>query len=113
VPGANPAIGDVSDATNKGRHTTTTSVLYDLNASSHIIDSPGIREFALRTLRNDELADGFREFKPLLGQCKFRDCSHHKEPGCAIAQAVKTGTISRRRWESYQAIAASFASGRD
>ncbi len=108
VPGAEPQIGDVSDATNKGRHTTTNSALYDINPAAHIIDSPGIREFGLRPLPANELANGFREFKTVLGQCKFRDCTHHKEPGCAVAMAVKDGRISQKRWESFRTIADSF-----
>lgn len=108
VPGAEPNIGNVSSSTNKGRHTTTNSALYDINPTTHIIDSPGIREFGLKPLNAAELASGFREFKSLLGQCKFRDCTHYKEPGCAIAEAVKKGDISRQRWESYRLIAESF-----
>ena len=108
IPGAEPQIGDVSDATNKGRHTTTNSALYDINPTTHIIDSPGIREFGLRSLPADELAYGFREFKAVLGQCKFRDCTHHKEPGCAVAMAVKDGRISQKRWESFRTIADSY-----
>lgn len=111
IPGAEPEIGNVSESTSKGRHTTTTSALYDINPTTHIIDSPGIREFGLRPLPAEELANGFKEFKPFLGQCKFRDCSHHKEPGCAIAAAVSSGAISRQRWESYETIADSFKAG--
>ena len=109
VPDATPTVADVSDATNKGKHTTSNSTLYDLDQSTHIIDSPGIREFGLKPLSPQQLSHGFREFRPYLGQCKFRDCTHHLEPGCAIARAVKAGKISQKRWDSYQAIAASFS----
>ena len=108
VAGATPAIANVSDATNKGRHTTTNSTLYEIDATTHIIDSPGIREFGLKPLPFDELSHGFKEFRPYLGQCKFRDCTHHKEPGCAITQAVKAGKIAEKRWLSFLAIAESF-----
>ena len=108
VPDATPAIAGISAATNKGRHTTSNSTLYDIDPHTHIIDSPGIREFGLKPLSADELSHGFVEFRPFLGQCKFRDCTHHQEPGCAIAQAVKAGKIAKARWDSYQAIADSF-----
>ena len=111
VPHATPTIASVSDATNKGRHTTTNITLYDIDNHTHIIDSPGIREFGLKPLPYHELSHGFKEFRPYLGQCKFRDCTHHQEPGCAIAQAVKSGNISRKRWESFQTIADSFTNG--
>lgn len=109
VPNAAPTIADISDATNKGKHTTSNSTLYDIDHNTHIIDSPGIREFGLKPLSADDLSHGFREFRAFIGQCKFRDCTHHQEPGCAIAQAVKKNEISQKRWDSYQAIAASFS----
>lgn len=108
VAGATPAIASVSNANNKGRHTTTNSTLYQIDATTHIIDSPGIREFGLKSLPFDQLSHGFKEFRPYLGQCKFRDCTHQKEPGCAIAQAVKAGKIAEKRWHSFLAIADSF-----
>lgn len=109
APDTEPVVASVSTATNKGRHTTTTTHLYTLDESTHIIDSPGIREFGLKPVDVQQLSQGFREFQPFLGQCKFRDCTHHSEPGCAIAEAVKTGEIHRKRWQSYRAIADSFA----
>ena len=108
VPHATPTIAGVSEATNKGKHTTSNSTLYDIDPQTHIIDSPGIREFGLKPLSPEDLSHGFREFRPYLGQCKFRDCTHHQEPGCAIAQAVKAGKITAQRWDSYKAIADSF-----
>jgi len=91
LPSANPRIGKVSQATNKGQHTTTHTALYDLDNDSFIIDSPGIREFGLKTVDAQALAYGFREFIPFIEQCKFRDCTHTREPGCAIQQAVTNG----------------------
>jgi len=107
VPNAKPKVAEVSDKTNKGRHTTTNSELYTLDEHSYVIDSPGIREFGLGTIEPEQLAAGFREFKPLLGQCRFRDCTHTKEPGCAIIEAVKNNVISTERLESYRSILAS------
>lgn len=104
LPTAQPRIAEVSDKTNKGRHTTTTSELYSLDQHSHVIDSPGIREFGLGMIEPDKLASGFKEFKPYLGQCKFRDCSHTNEPGCAVIAAAQQGDISSVRLESYHSI---------
>ena len=108
IPEAQPRIGEVSTASNKGQHTTTHTELYRLPEGGHIIDSPGIREFGLRTVEAQTLATGFIEFRPFLGQCKFRDCTHRHEPGCAIQQGVEAGQISAMRLESYQSILASF-----
>lgn len=107
VPDAKPKVAEVSDKTNKGRHTTTNSELYTLDEHSYVIDSPGIREFGLGTIEPEQLAAGFREFKLLLGQCRFRDCTHTKEPGCAIIKAVEDNVISTERLESYRSILAS------
>ncbi len=105
APDANPVIASISYTTNKGRHTTTTTRLYKLDNETYIIDSPGVREFGLKPFSAEQLSQGFREFRPFLGQCKFRDCTHDAEPGCAIAAAVKSGSISQRRWHSYKVLA--------
>lgn len=104
IPEASPRIGKVSHATKKGRHTTTHTEIYQLANAGLIIDSPGIREFGLKPMAPQQLALGFREFVPWLGHCKFRDCTHTTEPGCAILQAVANGNISTARIESYQAL---------
>jgi ribosome biogenesis GTPase len=111
IPSATPRIGQVSQATNKGQHTTTHTELYQLDHAGMIIDSPGIREFGLKTVEAQQLASGFREFTPYIAQCKFRDCTHTNEPGCAVLQAVADNAISRTRAESYRAILDSFKSG--
>jgi len=103
-PEANPKIGEISTKTNKGKHTTTYSELYTLDASSFLIDSPGIREFGLNIDDPYSLALGFRDFQPYLGQCQFRDCKHTSEPKCAIKQAVKEQNITQQRWDSYKGI---------
>ena len=108
VPHANPKVASVSEATQKGRHTTTHSTLYMLDKQHYIIDSPGIREFGLSPVEPHVLAQCFVEFTPYLGQCRFRDCTHHSEPGCAVINAVQQNEISERRWQSYHAIIASF-----
>jgi len=109
LPATNPRIGEVSKATNKGRHTTTHTELYTLDSDSYIIDSPGIREFGLKKITAQELALGFREFRPYSELCKFRDCTHTREPGCAVKQAVADNRISQSRMESYLAILESFS----
>ena len=99
--------GALSDATGLGRHTTSAATLYRLDSGGELIDSPGVRSFRLGELSRQELERGFREFVPLLGQCRFHNCAHSAEPGCAIRSAVESGRISRQRLESYQHMAAS------
>lgn len=96
-------IGDLSDA-QLGRHTTTTSVLYHLPGGGNLIDSPGVRDFAVWHLEPQQIAGGFREFAPFLGRCRFSDCSHRQEPECALREAVRAGDIASRRLESYLQI---------
>lgn len=111
IPGANPRIANISDASHKGRHTTTHSELYHLGNSGRVIDSPGIREFGLREVSPQILATGFIDFRPYAQQCRFRNCTHTGDPGCAIEQAVIDGNIRQIRLDSYRAILASFQTG--
>ncbi len=98
-------IGEISDATGKGKHTTTTAYLYPLEQGlGHIIDSPGVREFGLTKLSEEDVLEGFKEFRPYIGYCKFRNCAHKKEPGCALLDALQDGNITEQRWKSYQRI---------
>ncbi len=106
-------VGEISQATGKGKHTTTTAYLYFLdNDKGQIIDSPGVREFGLVKLSEPEIANGFIEFKPYLGYCKFRNCAHKNEPGCVLLNAVDENKISKKRWDSYQRIIASLTETR-
>lgn len=91
----------LSDTTGKGTHTTTSTMLYEFGDNGHLIDSPGVWEFGIWKLDNLELAEGFVEFKPFLGQCKFNNCLHNTEPGCAIKQAAADGHILDWRYRSY------------
>lgn len=109
LPDAQPRIGAVSDASNKGRHTTTHTELYRLPGGGYIIDSPGIREFGLTPVDAHTLAGGFIEFRPYIGRCKFRNCTHGNDPGCAIIQAVDDGKIDPARLQGYHAILASMS----
>lgn len=99
-------VGEVSASTGLGKHTTTTTHLYHLPSGGNLIDSPGVREFNLWHVSEQELLQGFAEFKPFINRCKFRDCQHQKEPGCAIRTAVADKEIDERRFASYTKILA-------
>ncbi len=107
LPEVHARIGEVSSATGKGRHTTTTARLYHLLDSASLIDSPGIREFGLWNVSPEQLAQGFPEFVAREDQCRFRNCRHRNEPGCAILEAVAQDEISSERHASYLRILAS------
>ena len=104
LPGLGRRTGELSGPGRKGRHTTTTAELHHLVTGGDLIDSPGIREFGLDHLPRDAVAAGFREFRPYLGHCRFRDCRHRDEPGCALLEAVETGAVSSERLASYRHI---------
>ncbi|KPK19217.1 MAG: ribosome biogenesis GTPase RsgA [Betaproteobacteria bacterium SG8_41] len=104
APEAAVRIAEISAALDSGRHTTTHARLYHLGHDTHIIDSPGLQEFGLHHLDMGELADAFVEFRPWLGRCRFRDCHHMSEPGCALTAACVAGKISERRLESYRQL---------
>jgi ribosome biogenesis GTPase len=111
LPDADLRVGELSEYAGKGTHTTTTARLLHLPSGGSLIDSPGIREFGLWHMTREQVEQGFREFRPFLGNCKFRDCQHRQEPGCAILAAVETGHISASRLESYRHIVASLDEG--
>lgn len=103
IPEAQAATREISDALNSGKHTTTFARLYALDGG-WLIDSPGLQAFGLAHLTHEELAASFVEFAPHLGRCRFRDCAHDAEPGCALRAAVEAGTIDPRRFEHYHTI---------
>ncbi len=107
LPEAALRVGELSENTRKGTHTTTTAELFHLDCGGSLIDSPGIREFGLWHMQREDVEYGFREFRPHLGHCKFRDCRHQQEPGCAILAAQKNGEINATRLASYRHIVAS------
>lgn len=98
------AIGEVSDNSGLGQHTTTASRLYHFPLGGDIIDSPGIREFGLWHLTPEQVTQGFIEFNHYLGGCKFRDCKHLDDPGCALRDAVEQGRIDETRFDNYHRI---------
>ena len=96
-------IGTVS-ANGLGKHTTTTTHLYHLPNGGNLIDSPGVREFGLWNMDKNAVLAGFVELKDLLSQCKFRNCQHQQEPGCAVQQALQDNEVDARRYASYLKI---------
>lgn len=96
-------IGAVS-AKGAGKHTTTATRLYHLPQGGNVVDSPGVREFSLWPITKQEVLRGFKEFSPFLNACKFRDCQHLNEPGCAVQAAIADGRISPQRYMSYKEL---------
>jgi len=103
LPESNLRVGGLSER-QQGTHTTTSATLQHFPQGGDLIDSPGIREFGLWHMDEASLLEGFIEFRPHLGHCKFRDCSHRHEPGCAILRALEEGKISQTRMDSYRYI---------
>ncbi|BDH47458.1 putative ribosome biogenesis GTPase RsgA [Salmonella enterica subsp. enterica serovar Choleraesuis] len=95
---------DVSDVSGLGQHTTTAARLYHFPSGGKVIDSPGVREFGLWHLEPEQITQGFVEFHDYLGTCKYRDCKHGDDPGCAIRNAVEEGKIAETRFENYHRI---------
>lgn len=109
LPDAHAATREISTALNSGKHTTTHARLYRIDGSSNLIDCPGVQAFGLHHLSFGEIEQGFVEFAKYLGQCRFHDCRHLHEPGCALRNAVATGGIDARRLELFLQIAANKA----
>ena len=91
----------ISDTTKLGRHTTTAATLYHMEGRGDLIDSPGVAIFGLADLSETQLAYGYREFQPLLGQCQFNDCRHLQDKGCAIREAAERHAISPTRYQRF------------
>ena len=108
IPEASRETGEISIALDSGRHTTTHARLFHLSENSHIVDSPGLQEFGLHHLGQERIAHAFVEFRPYLGHCRFRNCRHLEEPGCAVTSAFESGKIDKRRIEIYRRLAARF-----
>ena len=100
-PNAHQQIGEISDFANKGVHSTTFAEMFSLDADTHVIDTPGIKELGLAEITAEELSHYFPEMRNLMGQCKFNNCRHVDEPSCAVQEAVQTGDIALSRFESY------------
>jgi len=100
-PGLALLAGEVNRKTGKGKHTTTAAVLLQPEPGLELIDTPGMRTFGLWGIGPNDLDQSYPEFRPFLGECRFADCRHVREPGCALHAAVEAGTVPARRLDSY------------
>jgi ribosome biogenesis GTPase len=100
-PGLNLRVGEISESVNKGRHTTVGAVLHPLPDAGYVVDTPGLREVGMWGMPSEHLDSCFPELRPYVGKCRFNDCTHLAEPGCAVIAAVDSGNVSRDRFESY------------
>jgi len=101
---SNQLTRTLSDATGEGRHTTVSSAFVSMPSGGALIDSPGVRDYAPPPVSDLQVAFAWREFRQFAGQCKFNNCLHLREPGCAITAAVTDNVISPRRYESYKRL---------
>lgn len=101
LPDLNIQVGKLSEASRLGRHTTSTTSFYTLPNGGHLIDSPGVRSFRFGQMTRQQLELGFKEFGDYLGSCRFSDCSHDKEPGCALREAVEQKAIHPDRLSNF------------
>ena len=101
VPDVNITVQEISQRLDSGKHTTTFTRLFELDAQTTVIDSPGFQEFGLHHLTEGMLERAFREFAPALGKCRFYNCHHVSEPGCAILQALEEGSVTADRHQLY------------
>ncbi|MCH1459031.1 MAG: ribosome small subunit-dependent GTPase A [Luminiphilus sp.] len=101
IPDQELRVGALSESVLKGKHTTTTTEVFLRPEGGLIIDSPGIREFGLQHVAPEDVAPGFKEFHPYIDHCKYRDCRHLVEQGCAVLAALEAGSISKERYDSF------------
>lgn len=100
-PGLGRKVKEVSQRRSEGIHTTRDSVLIKLEMGGYLADTPGMRSLMLWDVEPEELDGYYRDIAPFVGRCKFNDCSHHREIGCSVREAVERGVIARSRYESY------------
>ncbi|MDA7440754.1 ribosome small subunit-dependent GTPase A [Candidatus Pseudothioglobus singularis] len=106
IPDLELRVNEISIKSKLGKHTTTNTTIYHIPSGGDLIDSPGVREFQLDNLSEEQIVRGFREFTALSDQCRFRNCKHINEPDCAIKMALESGKINENRYESYLNILA-------
>ena len=111
MPHETIAQGEVNEVTGKGRHTTTAAVLYRPEPGTEVIDTPGVRAFALWGVDARDLARYYPDLRPHLGSCRFGDCRHDREPGCAVRAAVERGDVDARRFAHYCKLRDELADG--
>jgi ribosome biogenesis GTPase len=100
-PGLDLRVGEISESVNKGQHTTVGALLHPLPDAGYVVDTPGLREVGMWGLASEHLDECFREFVPHIADCRFGNCTHRVEPGCAVRKAVADGEISAERYDSY------------
>lgn len=104
VPGVKMRVGEISEVHNKGTHTTTFSEMIPLPQGGYLIDTPGIKGFGILEMEDAEISHYFREMFKLSSGCRFHNCTHRQEPGCAVLRALSEGTLSESRYKSYLSI---------
>lgn len=104
LPGSQLKTGDISDWSDKGKHTTTFAEMFKLPFGGYLIDTPGIRELGVFDIERQELGRLFPEIRELMGNCKFHNCRHINEPGCAVLKAMENDEIEPSRYNSYLSI---------
>ena len=104
APHIQQKTAEISSFANKGVHTTTFAEMFDIGNNSYVIDTPGIKELGLMDIYDEELSHFFPEMRALFGKCKYHNCTHMHEPGCAVLEAVENGEIALSRYYSYLSI---------
>jgi ribosome biogenesis GTPase len=100
-PGLDLRVGEISESVNKGRHITVGALLHPLPDAGYVVDSPGLREVGMWGLASENLDECFKEFRAFIPSCRFGNCTHRVEPGCAVREALQHGAISAERYDSY------------
>jgi ribosome biogenesis GTPase len=103
-PGLSLRVGEISKSVDKGRHTTVGATMHPLPDGGYVMDTPGLREVGVWNVTPGELDRCFPEFRGLIPTCRFRNCRHHGEPGCAVRAAVEAGTVAPHRYDSYRRL---------
>lgn len=103
-PGVRAKVGRISESHEKGRHTTTFAEMFILDNNTQIIDTPGIRDFGVVDIPDEEIAHYFPEFRAVMSQCRFNNCRHEHEPDCGVLKAVAEGIVPQERYYSYLSI---------
>lgn len=103
-PGIMRKVAEISEAHNKGKHTTTFAEMIPLGSGGFVIDTPGIKEFGLVNFEKQEVPERFPEMRNLMHKCQFNNCTHVHEPGCAVKKALASGLIDRARYSNYLSI---------
>ena len=112
VPNSSAKIGEISNSHHKGMHTTTFSEMYEISTDTFLIDTPGIKGFGMVDMNEEEIGHFFRDIFEVSKNCRFNNCSHRHEPGCAVLQAVSEHRIATSRYESYLSILEDITEGK-